>query len=162
MSDRGVINGYDIMLKMKELIKEHPDTKDVELVLQDEPNDNPSYAAQGWIGIYDNESNYDPNTLGGTDAQGNPVQWEFTASYYILIQYTSFESGQDCAEELHKLEQQVMNILFIDKKIGGLVDQITEVEISYSAVPNFSDEDESDRFYFQQALIKLDVEVDRR
>ena len=158
-----VVNPYTVLEKIYDIIRLHPDLQDAQVNLQEYVNQNPTYASKGWISVYDNEVDYDPNTLGGDNADGEPVQWMFTGDYYVLIQYASFQSGADCAEHLHELENIVITEIFRNKDLRTVIDQVTKVETSYSSVPTFADEDSgTEDFNFQQVLIEITVEVDRR
>lgn len=125
-------------------------------------NDNPTYARNGWIGIYKNKVSYVPNTLGGANAEGVNIQWKFLGSFFTLIQYSSMKSGKVCNQKLESLVQQVILSIFNDPTFNGLIDMILNVNVDYSAVPRFQSSEGSEEVNFQQALVTFEVEVDRR
>lgn len=158
-----IINGTDVTTIIETILKEDVNIVDeVTIVVGDFVNDYPSYAHPGWIGIYKDTVDYIPNTLGGADSDGNNPQWRFNGAFLVLVQFSSLDSGEHCTLELEALVQTVIQAIFNSVDLRSEIDQITGVKVSYSAVPQFNDEEPADDVHFQQALITFDVEVDRR
>jgi len=158
-----IIDGFDITTKIQEILVDSTFlTSQTPIVVGEYVNDNPTYAASGWIGIYKDRCDYVPNTLGGQDSEGVNVQWGYTGTFVILVQKSSMHSGKMCVEGLEDLTSNVIKAIFSENKLRTLVDQISKVDVDYSFVPAMRDSTPQDYVHFQQALITLELKVDRR
>ena len=118
---------------------------DVTVVRGDVVNDDPSVAVNGWIGIYRNKISYSPHTLGKGGRN-----WDAEVTIFIVVQMTSFSSGEDCEDRLEELIIDVLTTVNSNRDIRQTIDMITGLDITYTY-----DRDNEESTYYQQAIIEL-------
>lgn len=103
-----------------------------------------------WVGIYGTSIVYDPETLG----QG-PEAWTGAVTLTIVAQEVNYSSGAEVEDSLNALVELVINKLFSDLSIRGIVDIVKGVDVTYSYVIG----SETEELYFQSAFITVETEV---
>jgi len=102
-----------------------------------------------WIGVYKGPVNYAPGSL-GRHAQS----WEATLKLTIIVQAAHGGDAAVCSERLAQYEQTVLDAVWSDPTLGGLVDMITGLDIEYSY-----NNTESETMYHQQSIITVTAEA---
>ena len=153
------VNSLTIMTAMKDALINSGEFEKAQVCISEFVNVSRDAAAGGWLGIYKNRNEYDPNTLG---VQASLNKWKFVGVYTIVVQFATYESGETCVTYLDTLVNKAVDIIFSDVTIAGVVDLIKRVDVNYSFVPDFESDEGDDEVYFQQAMIDVELEVDRR
>ena len=102
-----------------------------------------------WMGIYRGKVTYTPRTLGV-----NASSWEATPQVRIIVQATSFKSGEDCELLLEDYVEKTIDAIWADPTIGNTVDMLVGYEVEYGY-----NETDRETIYFQSAIITLDLEA---
>lgn len=108
-------------------------------------NADPSFAVEGWIGVYRSSLRYDPRTLGrgGRNYTG-------TSRLYIVVQSTSLDSGEDAEESLEEHVMNVIDVLLNNEELRKKMDLIQDIRIAYSY-----NRTKETTIYFQEAVIEV-------
>jgi len=110
-------------------------------------NMNPEFAP--WVGIYRGSLDYDTATLGyGLNS------WKALFEIKIIVQASSIKSGEQAEERLENYIKDVLDVIMVDKTLGGSVSMINSASVEYSY-----NEVESESLYFQNAEITIGTEV---
>ena len=102
-----------------------------------------------WLGIYRNDINYAPETLGA-----GPDHWTAIMTLTLIVQASNLSSGAQTEDDLEGYVESVITKMFGDTTLRGSIDIINALKVSYSYLA----EDEKTMF-FQSALIEMTLEV---
>ena len=101
-----------------------------------------------WVGIYKGNVDYEPRSMGK-----HAASWGGTLTVKVVIQEYHGKSGFECEKRLGKLVNNIMNAVWADPTIGGVVDMLTDISEEY-----IYNENDSKSVHFQWAILSLTFE----
>lgn len=147
-----MINVSTITQQLVEWLEDDINLQDCRVSRGEFVNEDPSLAVNGWLGMYRRSVDYDPRNLGVP-----PNNYEGDFVFMVLVQRTSFKSGQACEDAL---EGMVKNVL--DRVVQvprNYIDHFSDIVVDYTYI-------ETDRktMHFQGALLtfttRISIEVE--
>ena len=129
---------YDQIRKYDDIVSEKYKVEHSEYINMD-PDRTP------WVGIYKGPVVYSPGSL-GKHAQS----WDAEITLIVVVQATHGAEGYKCSERLAKQESTVMDAVWSDPSLGGLLDMITGLSSEYSY-----NNEASESMYHQQSTITI-------
>jgi hypothetical protein len=110
---------------------------------------NEDHAMTPWLGVYRQEMDYSPETLGE-----GPDYWTAVITVRLIVQAANLAGGEQCEDDLEGYVKDVLTKILADTTLSNTIDMVNDIKISYSYIA----EDE-ETVYFQAALITLTLEV---
>lgn len=98
-----------------------------------------------WVGIYKGPISYGPGSLGR-----HSQSWDAAITLIVVVQASHGGSGQKCSERLGEYEAAVLDAIWADSSLGGLIDMITDFDIEYSY-----NNQASETLHYQQSIITI-------
>ena len=145
------LNQSDIIKAVTELLRDAPALDVVKTIDRSEfINDNPELAP--WVGVFRVRTKYSPLQLGQ-----HSRSWLAEVSIDIVIQEVSYDSGEAAEVKLEDLVTDIMRVLMDNLTLKDKVDQITGFEQEYIFKP--SQDEDSDKFFFQTTVLTIEAEV---
>lgn len=139
------VNLSNISAALAAALAADSNTKDCIIVRSEVVNNDPAQAVSGWIGLYRNQVKYDPHTLGR-----NSHNYRGSVVINIVVQKTSYESGQDAEEELEDMVVKVADVLLHSDTARGAIEMIEGLTVLYSY-----NRTKEKSLYFQEAVLEL-------
>lgn len=128
---------------IEEYLRESVITQEYQIEVGEWINENPVIAAKGWVGIYHQDIEYTPRTLGRSTQS-----WQGNLHIAVIVQNADFKSGEECTLELQRRVKNVVSTFADGVNASSFVDVIRSLDISFSYIS-----DESETVYFQNATL---------
>lgn len=142
-----MINAATILQQLVEWLATDPELEGCTISRGEPVNDDPSLAANGWVGLYRRTVDYDPRNLGVP-----PNNYRGAFRFTAVVQRTNLRSGADAEDDLEETVRAVIRRVVTVPRT--FVDTFTDMLVEYQYV-----EAETRTMYFQAALVTFEARV---
>jgi len=144
-----MINFYEITKAFREQLEDDETIlkEQFKIQLGEYVNKDPDISP--WCGVYKVKRGFTPGALGHSDEQ-----WDDAMTIRAVVQASHYSGGEKCDEVLEKNIAVVLNAIQKDHTLGGKVEQLKTIDITYDYLY-----DSSGTILFQNAFIDFNFEV---